>query len=448
MTQFNFVDSPMGAGKTTALFSKLNKEYQKQDNKRYICIVLYIAEQNRFKESLKETQPKIPKDGRKIDDIVKLIGKGENIITTHSLFGDFNDSVIDSIKNSQYDYDLFIDEQPTVLHGEIGGSNNHKNTNNDKLNDINSYDLSLALSNDIIKKTDTGKYVWNNKSVYNSYGKGVFFSLKQYLSKYDLYKHSDSNANDKPNDTFISMTKIDIFTCFNQVWVLSYLIKGSLLENYFNFYNITDFNYYHVENSSFIQGYKKAYPNIDRLVLEPFKYCFNKSLSYSGYDYLKISDYEELLRKMDNFKTRKIEQNTKPKSKQGKRIPTYCYTVYQKANQKLKSAKSKIKNKIDISINKTYTLPCNIKGTNEYQDRYIVGYLVDRHVRPMYQSFFAKHGINVDIKLYSLSELIQFIWRSNIRDENSTQPVYVYIAGKYMYGLFTDFIKKCNSNNN
>lgn len=447
MTQFNFVDSPMGAGKTTALFSKLNNEYQKQDNKRYICIVLYKTEQNRYKESLKETLPKIPKDGQKIDDIVKLIDKGENIITTHALFDMFDDSVIDSIKNSQYDYDLFIDEQPTVLKGIIGGSNNYKNTNNDKINDINSYDLSLALNNNIIEKTDAGKYIWNNESAYNLYGKGVFFSLKQYLSKYDLYKHSENNTNNIPNDTFISMTKINTFTCFNQVWVLSYLIKGSILENYFNFYDITDFNYYHVKNNSFIQGYKKEYPDIDRLKLEPFKYCFNKSLSYSGYDRLKDTDYKELLRKMDNFKIRKTEQNKKPKSKKGTRTPAYYYTVYQKANDKLKQIKRENKTKLDISIDDTYLIPCNVKGTNEYKERYIIGYLIDRYINPMYQSFFANNNITIDNNLFSLSELIQFIWRSNIRDESSSQPVYLYIASKNTYELFTKFLKECNTNN-
>lgn len=433
MSQFNFVDSPMGAGKTTALFSKLNNEYKRQDNKRYICIVLYITEQERFKKALKETLPKIPKDGQKIDDIIKLIAKGENVITTHALFGDFNDSVIASIKNSQYDYDLFIDEQPTVLHDIIGGSNKkYANSSNDKLNDINSLDLSLAISNNIILKTDNGKYIWNNENSYNKYNKGLFLCLKQHLLQYDVYMYSVDT-----DDILISMTKFDTFTCFNQVWVLSYLIKGSLLENYFNFYNITDFNYYHVENNSFIEGYKKIYPNIDRLKLEPAKYCFDKSLSRTQYFSFSNKDFENLLLHFNNAIRRiKDRENTLALNR------NYYFTAYKQSIDNFDTALKKNKN-IKIAINDCL-IACNVKGTNAYQDRQIVGYLVDRHINPMYANFFNKHGITVDKELYSLSELIQFIWRSNIRDDSSIKPVYVYLAGKQTHDLFTKFKKECD----
>lgn len=440
MTQFNFVDSPMGAGKTTALFSKLNNEYQKHDNKRYICIVLYKTEQNRYKEALKETLPKIPKDGQKIDDIVKLIAKGENIITTHALFDRFDDNVIDSIKNSQYVYDLFIDEQPTVLHDTIGGSNKkYANSSNDKLNDINSLDLSLAISNNIILKTDNSKYIWNDENPYNKYNKGLFLCLKQHLSQYDVYMYTTKTEN-----ILISITKIDIFTCFNQVWVLSYLIKDSLLENYFNFYNITDFNYYHVENNSFIEGYKKAYPNIDRLKLEPSEYCFDKSLSRSQYYSFNKNDFKELL--LHFYRAiKRIQDNNKSGTLNLKQ--NYYFTAYKQSIDNFNTALKENKKSIRIAI-KDCLIPCNTKGTNAYQDRQFVGYLVDRHVNPVFANFFNNHDITVDKELYSLSELIQFIWRSNIRDESSTKPVYVYLAGKQTHNLFTKFIEECNEYKN
>lgn len=444
MTQFNFVDSPMGAGKTTALFSKLNKEYQKQDNKRYICIVLYIAEQNRFKESLKETLPKIPKDGKKIDDIVKLIGKGENIITTHALFDRFDDNVIDSIKNSEYTYDLFIDEQPTVLKGSIGGTTRLANANNEDLNKLNGYDLKMLIDNGILTKADKGKYIWNNNNIYNKYYKGIFFPLKQQLTKYDMYVYTDKldSADNKPAHTFILMIKINAFTCFNQVWVLSYLIKGSLLENYFNFHGITDFNYYHVENNSFIQGYKKSYPNIDRIKLEPAEYCFNTKLSHSKYDTFKNEDYKNLLSRFYNAIKRIQERDTLALKQ------NYYFTFYQKSKEHFVNALAANKKSIKIAINDDTLLPCNIKGTNAHQNKQVVGYLIDRHINPTYENFFNNHGITIDKELYSLSELIQFIWRSNIRDESSTKPVYVYLAGEYMYNLFTKFIQKCEETKN
>ena len=43
---------------------------------------------------------------------------------------------------------------------------------------------------------------------------------------------------------------------------------------------------------------------------------------------------------------------------------------------------------------------------------------------------------------YALSELLQFIWRSNVRVKDSDKPVYVWVPDKRMRTLLQDFCWK------
>ena len=60
-------------------------------------------------------------------------------------------------------------------------------------------------------------------------------------------------------------------------------------------------------------------------------------------------------------------------------------------------------------------------------------------MKPTLKHFFEVEGIKVDEDAYALSELIQFIYRSAIRDG---KPITVYIPSKRMRELFMDWINK------
>lgn len=81
------------------------------------------------------------------------------------------------------------------------------------------------------------------------------------------------------------------------------------------------------------------------------------------------------------------------------------------------------------------------KGTNDFADRNILIYLVDRYINPVLKNFInskcQKLNIEFDENLYSLSELIQWIWRSQIRN---SKPIYLYIASLRMFNLFNDWL--------
>ena len=83
-------------------------------------------------------------------------------------------------------------------------------------------------------------------------------------------------------------------------------------------------------------------------------------------------------------------------------------------------------------------LPLNSRATNEYRDRTSVVYPVNRFLNPFVKNFFVMNGIEVDEDGYALSEMLQFIWRSAIRDG---KEIWVYIPSIRMRRLLQKWIK-------
>ena len=49
--------------------------------------------------------------------------------------------------------------------------------------------------------------------------------------------------------------------------------------------------------------------------------------------------------------------------------------------------------------------------------------------------------------MYALSELVQFVYRTNLRDSTSNQTVYIYIPSARMRNLFNEWVQKGIENN-
>jgi len=79
---------------------------------------------------------------------------------------------------------------------------------------------------------------------------------------------------------------------------------------------------------------------------------------------------------------------------------------------------------------------CNVRATNEYRDKTHLAYLRNIYTRsPMLQYFDAK-GVKVDLNRYALSELLQWVFRSAIRDE---KDVHLYLPSKRMRTLLHEW---------
>ena len=82
-------------------------------------------------------------------------------------------------------------------------------------------------------------------------------------------------------------------------------------------------------------------------------------------------------------------------------------------------------------------VPCNCRATNIYSEKNCIAYLLNRFLNPLDKGFFEDKGIVVNEELWALSELIQFVWRSAIRNN---KEIYLYIPSERMRKLLTDYI--------
>jgi hypothetical protein len=96
-------------------------------------------------------------------------------------------------------------------------------------------------------------------------------------------------------------------------------------------------------------------------------------------------------------------------------------------------------------------LPCNTKATNSYQNCTGVAYLCNRFFDVTCTKFLeqrAKAENNPELLFnndnYALSELVQFVWRSNVRVREACQPVYVWIPDRRMRTLLQDFQERAD----
>jgi len=87
-------------------------------------------------------------------------------------------------------------------------------------------------------------------------------------------------------------------------------------------------------------------------------------------------------------------------------------------------------------------LPVNTKGTNEYAHKIALAYTVNIFMNPTYKRFFTVRGLCVDEDTYATNEMVQWIWRSAIRNG---EPITLYIPSDRMRGLLVKWLEdtKC-----
>ena len=80
-----------------------------------------------------------------------------------------------------------------------------------------------------------------------------------------------------------------------------------------------------------------------------------------------------------------------------------------------------------------------MRASNEYRERTAVAYLVNKYFNPFIKNFFTSNGIKVDEDGYAISEMLQFLWRSGIRDG---KRITVYIPSSRMRNLLINWIEE------
>lgn len=397
------VDAIMGTGKTASIVNMINSS---EDDERFIYITPLLSEADRIMTQCKKKYFRTPKfqgNSSKLDNLKKLIKEERNIASTHALFQKFDNELIGLCRSS--DYTLIMDEVADVIQEYY----------------MSDYDFETIMSKYAYIREDTKQLVWREE--YKNYV-GDYSEHKRLMELGSLVYYG--------NSLMCWLFPIDVFRAFRKIYILTYRFDLQLQRYYYDYYGLP-YTYMSVEGDSL-----DTYHLVD----------FDRDKNYVKYDYSKlihIHSAEKINRIGDTNSA--LSKTWYESNKDGggiKRLKNNICNFFINVTGHGSSCNmwTTFKDYEYKLRGKGYSngfLPLNSRSTNEFRDRDCIAYPVNRYLNPFVKNFFITNKITVDEDGYALTEMLQFIWRSAIRDG---KEIWVYIPSKRMRKLLENWIEE------
>lgn len=387
----------MGAGKTTHSIQYINEN----TFENFLYITPFLNEVKRIIENTDRDfkQPSY-KGGTKLDNLNELLSCQYDIASTHELFKKLNDESREHIKNGHYT--LILDEVLNAI---------------DPYDDIKKDDMQLLKDSGCISIDKDGFVIWNQEKA-------------DYDTQYNKIKVLAENKSLLYVNKKLLLWRYppEVFKLFDKVFILTYLFDASVLKNYFDLYNIE------YEKKSIYQGEDGKYYISDFYVPDTTDYAKLINI-YEGNMNTNIKQKQNGLSatwfkaqtNVPIVKQLKRNLNNYFRNILGAKSETIMWTTFKDYQAKLrgKGYSKQFKTEQLETIENAYGfLSCNSRATNKYAECYNLAYCVNIYLHPAISQFFKQKGITIDEELYGLSEMIQWIWRSRIR-KNETINIYI-----------------------
>lgn len=396
------VDSIMGSGKTSAAINLMNE--QKETN--FIYITPYLDEVKRIKGATnrKFYEPEYYQNNKlynsKFDSLHALLSEGKNVVSTHALFKRSNRETRELIYNGNYT--LILDEVMDVVEKlQI------------KKNDLEGlYALGLVYEKD-------GYLLWNeDKTEWDS----RYNDIRDMALNYNLIKYKDN--------VLIWTFPADIFKSFKEIYILTYQFNAQIQKYYYDLHNIK-YEYYIATNKDNTYQFTNKPDNYSE---KEFKQQLKRKINIIEHDKLNRIGDEPFSLSKNWFKN-----SSDPVLLQLKRHTENYYRniVNSKANENIWTTFKDYKGKLS---GKRYTrafVSLNTRATNEYKDRFNLAYLLNRFPNTVIDNFLISKGIKIDKDYYAISECLQWIWRSRIREG---KEINLYIPSHRMRTLLIQWL--------
>jgi len=408
-------DAIMGSGKSSAAIAYMNEHPQQ----KFIYITPYLEEAVRIREScpaldFKEPSDKIPEfEFKKYKHTVGLIAAGKNITSTHNMFLRYSDDMIEMIK--EQGYTLIVDEAVEVLRPST----------------ITASDMQLIEQAGWITKED-GIITLSPSFDYD----GGKFSEVVALARGN--RLVDMPSCGYGNLYYYWIFSKDILQAFKDVIVLTYLFESQTMKYYFDIVKLpyqkigirrdAQGGYHFSDTMAYVPEYTKELSSkIHIFDNDKMNAIGNKKTALSYTWYTRTSTKDE-----DGDVLRKNVYNFFRNYNKDKPADARLWAAY-------KNGETFIRGKGFYYSNIAF----NAKATNNYRDRNVLAYCVNIFMQPSEKQYLLANGANVLEDEYALSVMIQWIWRSAIRDG---QEIWIYIPSKRMRTLLRNWIGEVEQN--
>lgn len=391
MVKINVIDSVMGSGKTSWAIQCMNEAGPLE---RFIYITPFLSEVERVKTRVIGRDFIEPnnanEEGRKLRSLKDLIVQGRDIVSTHSLFQTADDELIDLLTDSGYT--LILDEVMDVIEPV-----------NVKASDI----KRLESAGDI--QIENNKVFW----IGDAYDDGRYVDIRLLAQAGNLFYHRGK--------FLVWAFPPEVFRAISKVYVMTYLFAGSLQRNYYDMFGFEyEYNAVKMVGDSYeLAEYDKTAEGRPELfaLMDLYNGKMNdigKRKNALSASYLRNADIEVLKPLKNN--TYNFFMNI-AKAKKGE--------VYYSTLKEIESV-------IAPRGYRGSAIAVNARATNEHAEARAVAYLFNRYTNPHIKAFFQDNGVTVNEEMLAVGDLLQWIWRSRIRNG---EPIQVYVPSSRMRGL-------------
>lgn len=358
--------------------------------------------------------------------------EGKDIVVTHCTFSNANQETLEHLANGNYC--LILDEVLDILVS-------YKDVCKDELKQG---DIRLLINEGFIQADKYGKVSW----VRESYPESKYFNVER-LAKNGTLFYLDKTM-------LVWQFPPQIFNMFKNVYLLTYLFEGSFLKPYFEYHNIqyelasvyddNDGNYYlsaYQDSKAIRQSYKKLITILSHKKLNDYK---ASCLSKAWYERKNKNGLAQLKNNLTNY----FQNITKAKASDilwtcpkdyRKHLKGKGYTIIRKLTSDEKAKQQRERKLLEDKL--SCWIPCNTKAVNDFSDRSVLAYMMNMYVNPYVKRYFENKNnsdntnINVNQEYFALSCMLQWIWRSRIRN---SQPIQIYIPSARMRDLLIQWI--------
>ena len=397
-------DALCGSGKTSACIRMMNERVDTS----FIFVTQFLSEVERVENACRQRMFVSPETGRhqsKLTDIRKLLNDGCNIATTHALFVSWTDDIKRLVREKKYV--LVLDESVDALH----------------MSGLRHCDTNLLLRGNFITEED-GKVNW----IYDSYEKDDLDGNGRFSEEVKLAK--SHNLMVYGNEYYFWSIPPELFTCFEEVYVLTYLFRAQPLKYFFDVYKLPysligvkrDGELYSFCDIAEMDRRRDLRNMIHILENKKLNAVGDKrcDLSVSSYEFNRHSEGAGLL---DRIRKNLINVFRNIYKANATDIMWTIFKDYREAASDLKY--------------KTGFVAYNKRASNEYGDRHYMAYCVNNFMHPWETKYYKDHGVSVDQDTYAVSILIQWLFRSAIRNG---EDVWIYVPSVRMRSLLKQWL--------
>ena len=440
------IDAPCGSGKTSWAIQYMNENTEKS----FIYCTPFLDEIDRVRKACgsygRFVEP-LPYTGSKIDSFNELLADGKDIAVTHTTFLNATQETLDLIRTC--DYTIVIDEVLDV----VTDFNKVQTVESATRQTVAKGDVAFLLDRGIIEIEDNNRVVWRGGKYVDDF---KFSEVQKFANLKRLYCIDGK--------LLLAVFPPEMFRYFDTVYIMTYIFSGSIFKYYLDMFSLSYEPKSVKQNGGgyYLSDYDAA---IDIAFRQKCKglihICDNEKLNGYRTNSLSKKWYEnsrndDRLKILKNNLTYYFRRYVNAKASNGDIMWT-CYGDYE---NKVKGpgytmVRSMTESEKRLPVSKREELEkqlscfvaCNAKATNTYRERWALAYCVNMFFNPMIRRFFTDgndiresnglSGIYPDEELYALSCLIQWIFRSRIRDGKEIE---VYIPNKRMRDLLKSWL--------